>query len=205
MNFDELEKLWGRQTVSGGAVPAAALAAEMQHDIRVAQRRIRGGIVIVGTLFALDVALSLGAHVLAIKRVTPIGLAAEVTFFALYFLFLLRATRSARAVRQELAALGGTLRESAAATLRTVELQIENARLAAYAIPGVIAVFAGIAGAKYLAGELRLIGVEFGLALMMSLGLAIGAAIWHRWRTVLKPRRAELRELLRSLERDPAP
>ena len=204
MDFNDLEKLWHRQAVRGGEIPAAALATAMEHDIRVAQRRIRGGIVIVGVLMTLDIALSFSAHVLGIKPVTPLSVASEITFFPLYVLFLVRALRSARAVRQERAALGSTLRESATATLRTVDLQIENARIAAYAIPAVILIFAIITGAKYFAGELHAIGVAFGLALMTGLGVAIGAAIWHRCRTYLKPRHEELLDLLRTIERDSA-
>jgi hypothetical protein len=205
MKLDELENLWARQTLRGEPPRAAALIAEMKREVQGARRRIWGGIVLVGVLLALDLVLATAAHVSAVKRVSPVGFATEVTFFALYALFFVRAFRSARAVRRELAALGGTARESIAAALRTVELQLENARIAAYAIPAVVAICGWLFFAKYLAGELHGIAVAFGCTFMALLGLGIGGAIWHRCRTRLRPRRAELRERLHALEHESAP
>ena len=205
MELDELENLWARQTLRGAGLRAEAVLAEMKREVASARRRIWGGIVLVGILLTLDLALSAAAHFAAIKRVSPVGLATEATFFALYGLFFVRAFHSARVVRHELAALGGTLHESIAAALRTVELQLANARIAGYAIPAVVAICMWLFLAKYLAGELRPIGVVFGSVFMTLLGVAIGGAVWHRCRTRLIPRRAELREHLRALGNESSP
>ncbi len=199
MKIETLETLWNQQSVGGATLPVAALTRQMKTDVRAAERRIRGGIILVGVIIALELVVTTAAHLLGIKRLTPMAIVAEVTFLALYGLFLARAASSARAVRRELSALGGTLQESAEATLRAVDMQIENVRIAAAAIPAVIAIVAILTGAKYMAGEMRAGAAVFTVAFVAALGVAIGAAIWHRYRSHLLPRRGELRELLSTL------
>jgi hypothetical protein len=89
--------------------------------------------------------------------------------------------------------------ESLAATLRTVELQITNARIAGYAIPVVVAINAWLLVTKFFAGEIPDFGALIGIALMTVFGAVIGAAIWHRRRTYLSPRRNELIEGMQAI------
>ncbi len=87
---------------------------------------------------------------------------------------------------------------SVAATLRTVELQITNTRIAGYAIPVVIAINAWLLAAKYFAGEIPDFGALIGITFMTVFGTVIGAAIWHRYQTHLSPYRIELIEEMQS-------
>jgi predicted PurR-regulated permease PerM len=84
--------------------------------------------------------------------------------------------------------------------LHTVELQIQNARIAAYALAFVPALGIWMMLAKYFAGEFPLHGVIWGAVAIAAFATMIGAAVWHRYRTKLVPRRTELRDTLRKLE-----
>jgi hypothetical protein len=200
MNFETLEKAWGKQTVTAAAVPVETVIVRLKGEVQSARRRFRGAMVMAVGLLLLGWAVTLAAHVTGIKTITALGFIAQVVGSALYVALLLRARYSDQVAREEIAQMGGTLRASIAATLRTVELQIQNARLAANAIPLVVAITAWLYLAKYFAGEFPDFGVVWGTAATAVLGLLIGAAIWHRYRTQLAPRRAELRETLRTLE-----
>jgi hypothetical protein len=203
MDLSALEKAWQNQVVKGGIESASVVAARLKTEVAIAQRRIRGGIVLATSVLFLGWAVGLTCHVLGIKILTPIELSAQGVHFLLFVAFLFRAVRSARVVRSEREAMSGTLRESLTGTLRTTELQIENARIAAWAIPTVVAINGWVALAKYFAGEFPGLGVIVGIAFMTLLGAAIGGAIWHRHRTHLIPLRRELAKRLRGLESEP--
>ncbi len=200
MDFDSLENLWAKQTVTGADNSATRVIARLQAEVRSAQRRFRGAIVIATSLLILEWVAALAAHATALKLFTPISLVGHLVGSLLYVALLLRAIHSARLARREIAQMGETPRTSVAATLRTVELQIQNTRIAVWAIPLVVAISAGLVLAKYLAGEIPGFGAVAGSGFMAALGLAIGAAFWHRHRTQLAPRRAELRALLADLD-----
>lgn len=200
MDFDSLENLWAKQTVTRASDPAAPVIARLKTEVRSAQRRFRGAIVIAASLLILEWAAALAAHVTSLKPLTPVSLVGHVVGSILYVALLLRAIHSARLARQEIAQMGETPPASLAATLRTVELQIQNTRIAAYAIPLVVALSAGLFLAKYLAGDIPGFGAVAGSSFMTALGLAIGVAFWRRHRTQLAPRRAELRALLADLD-----
>ncbi|GEM_PF-5809690 len=199
MNFEALEKAWQKQIVAGGTLPSEATAARLRREVAGAQRRIRGGIALAAFVWFTGWAVTIAAHFTSIKPLTPVAALADVVNALLLILFFVRAFRSARAVRNETAALGGTMRESVNATLRTVELQINNARIAGFAIPIVIAINAWMCIAKYLAGDLPGFGAAVGSAFLAGFGTVIGAAIWHRYRMHLAPRRGELRAMLQTL------
>lgn len=199
MNFDALEKAWGQQTV-GDAPDAAVVAEQLERDLRSARRRFRGAIALAAGLLALSWLVALGGHVSGIKALTPLELAAHAVGSAFYLLWLVLAVRSARAVRREQRAAGGTTREAAEASLRVIALQIENYRVAAWSLPLAVAVAGILSGMKYRAGELHGIGaVATTLFVALLVGVA-GAALWHRHRTALRPRREELRRRLREME-----
>lgn len=204
MDLDTLENLWRRQTLAGATPAADALIAQMEREVTHARRRIRGGIVLAACVLALGWGLSVVGYLTGIKPPTAVGLVSEAVGFALYVAFFARAAQSLRAVREAEAALGGTLRESMAATLRIVELQIAHARLAAVAIPLVVAISAWLLGAKHFAGEMPGFGAWIGSAFTALLGGAIGGAMWHRYRTRLRPRRGELQAELRALDEEPS-
>lgn len=199
MELSSLEATWQKQSVIGGE-PAAALAARMKDELAIARRRLRGGIALAVLILGTGWALAIVAHTTGIKPLTPVSIIAQTVVTLLVLLFLYQAGQSAKSVRGEIKQLGGTLRDSVAATLRTVDLQINNARIALYAIPAVVAVFAGLDLAKYLAGTLPGIGAVLEVSLTAALAAAIGAAFWHRYRTYLVPRRTELRALLQTFD-----
>jgi hypothetical protein len=203
MNLEMLEKTWREQVVRGANEPAPAIAARLQREVAAARRRIRGGIVLAAGVLFLGWATAIAAHVLGIKTLTPLALAASGVQGLCFAAFIWRAFRSLQAVRREQEMMTGTLRESLTAASRTVEVQIENARIAAWAIPVFVAVNAWLCVTKYLAGELPDFGVIAGTALMVLLGAAIGAAAWHRYRTHLLPLREEVAGKLRALETNP--
>jgi hypothetical protein len=199
MNFSALEKTWRKQVVVGGGEPAELVAARLKREVASAQRRIRGGIVLAAFVLFLGWIVTIATHITSIKSLTSVALLAHAVNAILFVLFFARALRSARAVRSEIKMMGGTLRESLSATLRTVELQMENARIAGYAIPTVVAIHTGLFVAKYLARDLPGFGVAVSGLSMAVFGAVIGSAVWHRYRTHLAPRREELREILRAL------
>lgn len=200
MDFNRLEQAWDEQTVTAPAMPVATLIARLETEVRSAQRRFHGAIVIAISLLVLGWISTLAAHLPGLKTLTPLTLVSQIIGSALYVALLVRARQSARATRNEIAHLGGTLRESMAATLRTVELQIQNARIAAVAIPIVVAISGWLFLAKYLAGEMPGTSAALGSGFVALLGVMFGGATWHRHRTVLAPRRRELSETLNSLE-----
>jgi hypothetical protein len=200
MDLNLLEQAWNKQTVAAPAVPIAPVIARLEIEVRSAQRRFHGAMVIAVSLLLLGWTMTIAAHLGGIKTLTPLTLVSQVVGSALYTALLLRAKQSARATRLEIAHLGGTLRESMTATLRTIELQIQNASIAAVAIPIVVAVSGWLFLAKYFAGEMPGFGAVFGSGFVAVLGAMIGGAFWHRYRTVLAPRRRELSATLSALE-----
>ena len=200
MDFSTLEKAWRKQIVTCSKEAPEAVAAKMKQEITSAQRRIRGGIILAVFVLLAGWATTIAVHITSIKRLTPVGMIAEAVNAMLFLLFFVRAFRSARGVRKEAEMMAGTLRESVAATLRTVELQIQNARMAGYVIPIVVAINAWLFFAKYLGGDIPGFGAAMASALTAAMGTVIGAIIWHRYRTHLSPRRNELKELLKMLE-----
>jgi hypothetical protein len=203
MNLEVLETAWRRQVVRGADEPAPVIAARLEREVAVAHRRIRGGLVLAASVLFLGWATAIVTHVLGIKTLTPLALAGNGLQCVFFAAFLWRARRSLQVVRREQEMMGGTLRESLMAAERTVEVQIDNARIAAWAIPVFVAVNAWLLAAKYFAGEFPDYGVIAGTALMVLLGAAIGAAAGHRYRTHLIPMREELAGKLRALDENP--
>ena len=200
MDLSLLEQAWDKQSVAARAVPVATVIARLETEVRSAERRARGAMVIAVSLLVLGWIATIAAHLTGLKTLTPLTLISQVIGSALYVALLIRARHSARAARSEIAHLSGTLRESIAATLRTVELQIQNARIAAVAIPLVVAVGGWMFLARFLAGELPGFSATLGSGFVGALGAMIGGAIWHRYRTVLTPRSRELNETLSTLK-----
>jgi hypothetical protein len=202
MDFNVLQTAWQKQVVTGADEPAERVMGRLKSEVAVAQRRIRGGMILGASVLFIGWAVTLVARFTSIKPLTAVALVAHTVNSILLILFLIRASRSARAVRNEMEMMGGTVRESAGATLRAVELQIQNARIAGYAIPAVVATAGWLFLAKYLARDIPGFGAAVGSAFMAISGALIGAVIWHRYRTHLAPRREELRQMLRALGRE---
>lgn len=200
MNFEELEKVWEKQVIAGPSPAADHLVAEMRRDVATAQRRVRGGIIVVALAFAVSWLIAVGGHLAGIKLFTVVSIVAQLTFTALFVLFLIRARHTARVIQSETIAMGQNLRESTAATVRTIDVQVANAKIALMAIPLVVGVVAWLSLALYLSGSSKGIAVTANIALTMVVGTVMGAAVAYRWRRHLDPRRAELRSLLRELD-----
>lgn len=201
MNFDALKKAWGQQAV-GGAPDASAVAEQLERDLRSARRRFRGGIVLAAGLLALSWLVATGAHFTGIKLLTPLETTAHAAGSVFYLWWLGLAVRSARAVRREQQAGGGTTREAAESSLRVIALQIGNYRVAAWSLPAAVMTAAVLSFAKYRVGELHAVGAVATTTFIAVLAAIAGAALWHRYRTTLRPRREELRGLLREMEQE---
>lgn len=201
MNFDALEKAWGQQTV-GGAPDAAAVAEQLECDLRSARRRFRGAIALAAGLLVLSWLVALGGHLSGIKTLTPLETTAHAAGSAFYLLWLVLAVRSTRAVQREQQAAGGTTREATEASLRVIALQIGNYRVAAWSLPLAVVVAEILSGMKYRAGELHGIGAGATTLFVAVIAAIAGAALWRRYQTSLRPRRAELQQRLRAMEQE---
>ncbi len=200
MDFDLLEKTWRQQIVTAGNEPTEAIVARLKDEVAVTRRRIRGGISLVALVLLTGWTVAIVGHITSIKRLTAVGLIAEAVYTILAVAFFVRAFHSARIVQEQNVMMGGTLRESATAALRTFELQIQNARIAGYSIPIIIAVCIWLFVSKHLAGDLRASAVMMASAFTVVFGATIGAIIWHRYRTHLLPRYNELAKTLHALD-----
>jgi hypothetical protein len=199
MNLEDLEKTWTTQAVTGPTVNATEVAARLERELHSAQRRFTGMIVMAAGLLLLGWTMATLAHLTGIKRLTLLETTAHVTGSAFYLGWLALAVRSKRAVQREAAMLGGTTRDSAAASLRVVGLQIANYRIAAWSLPLAVAVAALLALAKFNRGELRGWGAVAAAAFVALLAGIAGAAMGRRYRRELKPRREKLRRTLGEL------
>jgi hypothetical protein len=202
MDFDTLEKVWEKQTVIGAPASAEAMAARWQREIRSARRRFYGMIVMAGGLLILEWMLAIVAHVTGIRPFTALGLVAHVSGSVFYLGWLVLAIRSARAVQREIKTMSGTLRESLGASLRTVELQVSNYRVAAYALPLAVLVTALVSVAKFRSGVLPAVGAATATGFMVAFVAVVALALWRRYRAELNPRRQELKQMLSSLAPD---
>lgn len=200
MDLELLEREWVKQTVTGEAVTAQNVVAGFERELKAARRRFTGMIVMAAGLLLLSWAVAVGAHLTGIKRLTPLETAAHVAGSVFYLGWLALAVRSKRAVQRESTTLGGTTRDSATASLRVVGLQIANYRIAAWSLPGAVAVSALLSLAKFNRGELHGWGATAATGFVALLAAIVGAAMWHRYRTELKPRREELQRVIRELD-----
>lgn len=204
MNLDDLEKSWAAQSVTGPAVPAPAVAAGLERELKSARRRFTGMIVMAAGLLLLGWTMATVAHLTGIKRLTLLETTAQVAASAFYLGWLALAVRSKRAVQREAALLGGTTRDSAAASLRVVGLQIANYRIAAWSLPLAVVVTAVLSWAKFTRGELPGWGAVAATVFVALLAGIVGAAMGRRYRTELNPRREELQRMLGEIGEDGA-
>lgn len=199
MNFDDLEKTWEAQAVAGPVVKAEEVAARLERELRGVRRRFAGMVVMAAGLLLLSWSVAGVAHLVGIKRLTPLETTAHVAGSLFYLGWLALAVRSARAVRHEAERKAGTIRDSAAVSLHAVGIQIANYRIAAWTLPLAFAVTAVLAFAKFAVGELPGRGVLAVVGFSFLLFAIAGVAMWHRYRTQLKPRREELKQMLEEV------
>lgn len=202
MNLDELEKNWSRQAVTGPTVLPREIATGFERELKAARRRFTGMIVMAVGLLLLGWTMATVAHVTGIKRLTALETTAHVVGSGFYLGWLGLAVRSKRAVQREVAAMGGTAGESAAASLRVVELQIGNYRIAAWSLPLAVVAASLLSLAKFSRGELHGWGAVASTGFVVVLASLVGVAMWWRYRRELKPRREELRRMLEALGED---
>ena len=200
MNLDDLEKSWAAQSVTGPAVPAPEVAAGLERELKSARRRFTGMIVMAAGLLLLGWTMAAVAHLTGIKRLTLLETTAHVAGSAFYLGWLALAVRSKRAVQREAALLGGTTRDSTAASLRVVGLQIVNYRIAAWSLPLAVVVTAVLSWAKFNCGELHGWGAVAATVFVALLAGIAGVAMGRRYRHELKPRREELQRMLGEID-----
>ena len=202
MKLDELEHLWRRHASEPrGPIPAAAIQ-RLRDEADAAARRFRGMMVMAALLFFLGWAVSLLAHVSAVKRLTTLQAATLLIGSAFYIVWWTIALRSRRAVLRERERMGGTVHESLEASWRTVRLQIQNYRIAGALLPLAVVATAALSFAKTRAGELPLVGAWVSTLAMAAAALIVGISMWVRYVRELRPRRAELERALQGMEAD---
>jgi threonine/homoserine/homoserine lactone efflux protein len=199
MTLDELENVWEKQAVSGRPPTATALL-ELQQEVAAARRRFQGMIVLAIGLFVLGWTVALVAHGLGIKRLTPIGLVAQIIASGFYLLWCGLAVQSKRATQHELDAMGQSTVESLKASLRTIDLQIRNYRIAMWALPGALVATTIISWAKYVSGDLPLLGVYANIIFVTVFAGIVGLAMIRRYRQELLRRKRQIEETLRTGE-----
>lgn len=201
MDFDDLEKSWAKQSVTGSAVAAPEVAAALERELKSARRRFTGMVVMATGLLLLGWTMATIAHQTGIKRLTVLETAGHVTGSLFYLGWLVLAVRAKRAVQREASTLGDSTCDSAAASLRVVDLQIATYRIAAWSLPLAVGAAMSFSLAKFYRGELHGLGAGVTIVFAVSLAGIAGAAMWRRYRTELKPRRQELQRILSELDR----
>lgn len=200
MNFNDLEKTWNEQVISGDALLASALKHRLDSEVHHERRRVIGSIVTVAFALAVGLVVTFVAHLTGIKPLNPLGMLTLAVGLVVDIVFFVLAGRSARRIQTEIKAMGGTLVESVNASLRTIDSRIRDYRLAFYAIPVGAAVTVAVFFARYLLGDFPGFGVVWSGIGIFAFAAVIMIGMWWRDKNHLRPRRDELRELLASLE-----
>ena len=200
MNFNDLEKTWDRQTVTGDSSPlAAALSRRLTSEVRHERRRVLGGIAVVTFALLVSWAVTIGFHFAGIAPINRMGVVSLTVGSLIDAAFFVLAIRSARRIQAEVRASGGNLLDSVNASLRTIESRMHDTILITYGLPAVALISSLRFFARYLAGAMPRFGAVAGSLATFAFCGAVVAAMWWRYRRHLVPRRAELRQLAASL------
>ncbi|HEX2854037.1 MAG TPA: hypothetical protein VHO24_12425 [Opitutaceae bacterium] len=200
MNFNDLEKTWDNQVVTGNRAITSALKHRLESEAHHERRRVVGSIVAVAFALTVGLVVTFVAHITAIKPLNPLGVATFVVGLIVDAAFFVLAARSARRIQVEIRAMGSTLAESIGASLRTIDSRIRDYRLATYALPAIPVVSTAVYFVRYLLGDFPGFGVVWsGIGMSVFVGVII-LGMWRRCKNHLMPRRAELSELLTSLK-----
>lgn len=201
MNFNDLENSWGHQIVIRDDRPiAAALSRRLDSEIRHERRRVLGGIAVVAFALLVGWMVTIGFHFAGIVPINRMSIVSLTLGSAIDLVFFVLAFRSAQRIQAEVQFMGGTLRESVGASLRTIESRIRDTVFVAYGLPTAALIGNLLLVAKYFTGDMRGLGVIVGSTASLLFAGAIVAAMWWRYRHHLLPRRDELRRLVASLE-----
>ena len=202
MKLDDLEHAWAQHAPGPGSPASPAVVTRLRREADAAARRFRGMMVMAALLLFLGWAVTLFAHLTGLKRFTLLQAATQLAGSAFYLTWWVIALRSKRAVARERELMGGTMRDSLGASLRTVRLQIQNYRIAGFVLPLAVLVTSALSFAKARAGELPPFGSLLSLLLLAALALIVGVAMWVRYRRELRPRRDELERELQAMDAD---
>jgi hypothetical protein len=200
MNFDELQKTWGQQTVAGNRVPTGHIRELLVREVRARSARIRRIIGVAAFVFVTGWVVTLTAHFTGIAPFTPVTLGVFIAGSLFDLGFLALAFRSLRRMRREAANMGGALLDFVQASLRAVDWQIRDCVLLASALPFMLAGSVLASLLKYFSGHLPGFGAVTGIAVSLVFVGAIAATIRRYYRDQLIPRREELRRQLAALE-----
>src|SRR5215207_952624 len=92
MDFNVLERAWQKQVVTDADQPAELVVGRMKREVAVAQRRIRGGMILAALVLFIGWAVTIVAHYTSIKPSTPVAIIAHTLDSILLILFLVRAS-----------------------------------------------------------------------------------------------------------------
>lgn len=199
MNFDDLQKTWARQTVTGHPL-AGALQPSLVNEIRQRGQAIRRLIAVGFFLFVVGLAVIVAAHFTGIKRLNVVTLTTFVLVAVFELGCLAVAVQAARAMHREAIALGETMTASLRIAARAVDRQIRNCRFFAWALLLGCSGDLLIAIVHYSTGNLPLRGLVATIVAIAVFGTAIAATLRRYYREKLVPRRAELRRALAELD-----
>lgn len=200
MNFNDLEKTWDDQVITGNVLLTSALKHRLESEVHHERRRVIGAIVAVAFALAVGLAVTFVAHITAIKPLNPLGVVTLAIGLLIDLTFFLLAARSARRIQAEIQAMGSTLAESVHASLRTIDSRIRDYRIATYALPAGGAVSVAVYLIRYLLGDFPGFGVVWATIGIFALVGLIILGMWWRRKKHLVPRRDELVQLLASLK-----
>ena len=62
MDISTLENAWQKQIVTSGDIPADMVTARMKREVAIAQRRIRGGIILAAFVLFIGWAVTIVSH-----------------------------------------------------------------------------------------------------------------------------------------------
>jgi membrane protease YdiL (CAAX protease family) len=200
MNFNELEKAWGQQTVTGNRGIARALQQLLITEIQQRKNSIRRVVGIGAFVLVVGWAVTLAAHFTGIRPLNAVTLSVLIAGVIVDAAICVPAYLSWRRVQREAAHMGETLLASMRRSLGVVEWQIRNCTLLSYGLPaaGVVGVLSMVL--EYFTHHLPARGLVAGSALTLVFTVALVATVQRYQRRELLPRRDELREQLAALE-----
>jgi hypothetical protein len=192
MNFDELQKTWARQTITGERVNAREVRERLAHEVRQRGRAIRRIIGVAAFLFVTGWAVGIAAHFTGIQRFNRVTLTTFVIASLFDLAFLALGVRAMRRMQREAIGMGETLADSLRVSLRAVELQMRDCALLGYGLGLALVLDVGMTLVRYFTGNLPRVGAIAGVVLTTGLVAAIGVTLRRYYRGKLVPRREEL-------------
>lgn len=199
MNFDELQKQWSQQTVTGQQIEPQQLRTSLTEEIHQRSRSIRRLIGFGLTLAVIGWSVTLAAHFTGIKPLNTVTLTTFLCATVLDIVCLRLAFQAWRQTQADALSMGETVADSLRASLRSLETQMRNCRLFGYGL--LIAFLVGLAttAIHYGTGNTPLRGLVASVTLTVAFSAAIAATIRRYYQNNLQPRQAELLKTIAEL------